>query len=266
MRAAGASSSLDPRIRRHRPGRMRRWVVRPFVWGLLLVVALLAAALPLIQSRFAHEQALARLVTLATTFMGGRKIQIGAVDYSFFPPALEVSNVVIPGPRPGDPPVLRAPFARLGLAVRDLRGRVFDLEQVEAVRPEVYIQVNADGSTNLPAFVLPRGGGGRKQLDVRLGHILVQDGVFRLNEFRSPLSLDARAVWARLIGRAERHGEGGSRLDYLVTVQEVAIKLPRSLPYRLTLSARGSSVPEKGRVAIATARTAGPASSLRADG
>jgi hypothetical protein len=261
-----AAVQLNPPNRPNRPGRMRRWVVRPFVWGLLLVVSLLAAGLLLIQSRFAHEQALARLVTVATTFLGGRKIQIGAVDYSFFPPALEVSNVVIPGPRPGDPPVLRAPFARLGLAVRDLRGRVFDLEQIEAVRPEVYIQVNADGSTNLPAFVLPQGGGGRRQLDVRLGHILVQDGVFRLNELRSPLSLDARAVWARLIGRAERHGEGGSRQDYLVTVQEVALKLPRALPYRLTLSARGSIVPEKGRVAIATARIAGPDLSLRADG
>ena len=255
-----------PPDRPKRPGRMRRWVVRPFVWGLLLVVALLAAGLLLIQSRFAHEQALARLVTLATSFLGGRKIQIGAVDYSFFPPALEVSNVVIPGPHPGDPPVLRAPFARLGLAVRDLRGRVFDLEQIEAVRPEVYIQVNADGSTNLPAFVVPKGGGGRKQLDVRIGHILIQDGVFRLNEVRSPLSLDARAVWGRLSGRAERHGEGGSRLDYLVTVQEVAMKLPRALPYRLTLSARGSIIPDKGRVAINTARIAGPDLSLRADG
>ncbi|HYX24580.1 MAG TPA: hypothetical protein VFC23_10550, partial [Thermoanaerobaculia bacterium] len=97
---------------RRRPGRVRRWVVRPFVWGLLLLVVLLAAGLLLLQSRFAREQALARMVTQASKFLG-RPIQIGSVDYTFFPPAVEVSNVVLPGPRPGDPPVLRAPFARL---------------------------------------------------------------------------------------------------------------------------------------------------------
>ncbi|MFY9825211.1 MAG: translocation/assembly module TamB domain-containing protein, partial [Thermoanaerobaculia bacterium] len=249
-----------------RPGRMRRWVVRPFVWGILLVVALLAAVLLLIQSRYAHEQALARLVTLGTTFFGGRKIQVGSVDYSFFPPALELSNVVIPGPHPGDTPVLRAPFARVGLAVHDLRGRVFDLEQIEAIRPEVYIQTNADGTTNLPEFVLPQGGGGRRQLDVRIGHILIQDGVFRLNERHSPLTVDAKAIWGRLTGRADRSGKGGNRLDYLVTAQELATTLPHARPYRFTLSARGSIVPEKGRVAIATARLAGPDVALRVDG
>ena len=264
--AAPPPEVSTPPSPRNRPGRMRRWVVRPFVWGLLLVVALLAAGLLLIQSRFAHEQALARLVTLGTTFFGGRKIQVASVDYSFFPPALELTNVVIPGPHPGDTPVLRAPFARVELAVHDLRGRVFDLEQIEAVRPEVYIQTNADGSTNLPNFVLPQGGGGRQQLDVRIGHILVQDGVFRLNERRSPLSLDAKGIWCRLIGRADRHGEGGSRLDYLVTAQELGTRLPHALPYRFTLSARGSIVPEKGRVAIATARIAGPDVALRVDG
>jgi translocation and assembly module TamB len=252
--------------RPRRPGRMRRWVVRPFVWGLLLVVVLLAAVLLLIQSRFAHEQALARLVTVGTTFFGGRKVQIGRVDYTFFPPALELTNVLIPGPNPGDTPVLRAPYARVELTVHDLRGRVFDLEQIEAVRPEVYLQTNVDGTTNLPNFVLPKGGGGRQQLDIRIGHILVQDGIFRLNERHAPLSLDAKAIWGRLTGRADRNGKGGNRLDYLMAAQEVALALPHALPYRFTASVRGSIVPEKGRVALATARIAGPDVALRADG
>jgi len=245
---------------------VRRWVVRPFVWGLLLLVAVLAAGLLLLQSRFAHQQALARMVTLTSKFLGGRNIRIGSVDYTFFPPALEVSNVVVPGPLPGDPPVLRVPFARVQLAVRDLQGRVFDLEQIEAVRPEVYLQVNPDGSTNLPAFNFGQGGGGKRQLDVRIGHILVQDGVFRLNERHSALSLDARAVWGRLTGRGDRGGEGGNRLDALVTAQEVLTTLPHARPYRFTVSARGSILPEQGRIAIRTARIAGPDVVLRADG
>jgi hypothetical protein len=245
---------------------VRRWVVRPFVWGLLLLVALLAGGLFLLQSRFAHQQARARMVTLASKFLGGRNVRIGSVDYTFFPPALEVSNVVVPGPRPSDPPLLRVPFARLQLAVRDLQGRVFDLEQIEAERPEVYLQVNPDGSTNLPAFNFGQGGGGKRQLDVRIGHILVQDGVFRFNERHSALSLDARAVWGRLTGRGDRGGEGGNRLDALVTAQEVLTTLPHARPYRFTVSARGSILPDQGRIAIKTARIAGPDVVLRADG
>jgi hypothetical protein len=259
------SEPTEPK-RPNRPGRVRRWVVRPFVWGGLLVVVLLAAVLLLIQSRFAHEQALARLVTLGRTFFGGRQLQIGSVDYSFFPPALELRDILLPGPHPGDTPVLRAPYARVELAIHDLNGRVFDLAQIEAVRPEVYIQTNADNTSNLPNFVLPKGGGGQKQLDVRIGHILVQDGVFRLNERHSPLTLDAKAIWGRLTGRADRKGKGGNRLDYLMTAQEIATTLPFAKPYRFTASVRGSIVPETGRVEVATTRIAGPDIALRVDG
>ncbi|HEX4962057.1 MAG TPA: translocation/assembly module TamB domain-containing protein [Thermoanaerobaculia bacterium] len=260
--AQGAPSPSAP-IRR-RPGRMRRWVVRPFIWGLLLMIALLAAGLLLLQSRFARQQALARLVTQASSFLG-RKIQIGSLDYTFFPPGVEVSDVMVPGPRPGDPPVFRAPSARLQLTIRDLRGRAFDLEQIDVVRPQVYIKVNADGSTNLPPFNFGQGGGPRR-FDVRVGRILIQDGTFQLNEVRSPFSLDARAVWGRLIGKADRNGHGGNRLDALVTAQEVATTLPHARLWRFTVSARGSILPETGRLEIATARIAGPDVTLKANG
>ncbi len=173
-------------------------------------------------------------------------------------------DILLPGPHPGDTPVLRAPYARVELAIHDLNGRVFDLEQIEVVRPEVYIQTNADDTSNLPQFVLPKGGGGKKQLDIRIGHILVQDGIFRLNERHSPLTLDAKAIWARLTGRADRKGEGGNRLDYLATAQEIGLRLPFAKPYKCTASVRGSL--DQGKVAVASVRIAGPNLSLLADG
>ncbi len=83
--------------------------------------------------------------------------------------------MVIPGPRPTDPPVARVPFVSLQIAVRDLEGRVFDLEQIAIVEPVVYLQLNPDGTSNLPEFRFGRRGGPRR-FDVRIGHILVQDG------------------------------------------------------------------------------------------
>jgi len=234
---------------------VRRWLVRPFVWGLLLLICLLAAVLLLLQSQFARQRALSRIVAQMTEFLG-RPIQIGEIDYTVFPLAIELHDVVVPGPRPADPPVARAPLVRLQMSVKDLEGRVFDLQQIDIERPEVYIQLDADGSTNLPSFHFRQGG--PKRFDVRIGHILVQDGVFRVNDARLPLELDARAIWGRLIGRAERRGQGANRLDGLITAQEVVTTLPRARPYRFTVSAKGSILPADGRVRIANARLAGP--------
>lgn len=257
------SETEDP-PRRKRPGRVRRWVVRPFFWGLLLLVALLAGVWFFFQSHLARERVLARVVAQAEQFLG-RDIQIGDVDYAFFPPALELRDIVIPGPRPGDPPVLKAPFARVQIAVRDLRGRIFDLEQIEVVRPQVYLQLNPDGSDNLPDFRFGRRRG-PKRFDVRVGRILILDGTLRVNERRLPLQVDARAIWGRLIGRAERGGEGGNRLDALVTAQEVITTLPRANPYPFTLSVKGSLLPGQGGVRIASARFVGPDLTGEAEG
>jgi hypothetical protein len=251
--------------KRRRHGRVRRWVVRPFIWGLVLLAAILLAGLLILQSQYARRKALDRIVAQMEVFLG-RRISIGSIDYTFFPLGLELRDVVIPGPRPADPPVARVPFASLQIAVRDLDGRVFDLEQIAIVEPEVYLQLNPDGTSNLPEFHFQRRGAGPRRFDVRIGHILVQDGVFRLNERRTPVSLEARAVWGRLTGRAERGGEGGNRLDALVTAQDVVTTLPRARPYRFTVSAKGSIVPEEGQVRIATAQIAGPDLAAKVDG
>ncbi len=250
--------------KRRRHGRVRRWVVRPFVWGLVLLLAVLMAGILVIQSHYARRKALDRIVAQMEVFLG-RRITIGDIDYTVFPPGLELRDVVIPGPRPTDPPVARAPYVGVQIAIRDLGGRVFDVEQIAIERPEVYLQLNPDGSSNLPTFNFKKGGGPRR-FDVRIGHILVQDGVFRLNERRSPLDLEARGIWGRLTGRAERGGEGGTRLDALVTAQDVVTTLPRAHPYRYTVSARGSVSPAEGLVRIATARLAGPDLMATVDG
>ncbi|HET9212469.1 MAG TPA: translocation/assembly module TamB domain-containing protein [Thermoanaerobaculia bacterium] len=249
---------------RRRPGRVRRWVVRPFFWGLLLLVALGAGVWFFVQSRLAREKLRERLVAPVSRFLN-RDVRVGSVDYSFFPPTFELRDVVIPGPRPGDPPVARFPYVEMRASLKDFRQRRFDIEEIEVLRPQVYIQVNPDGSTNLPEFRFSSTGGPQR-FDVRIGHILVQDGTFRLNERHLPFHLDAKAIWGRGIGRAERGGHGGNRIDLLATAQEVVATLPHAKPYAVTVSARGSVIPEKGRVEIASTRFAGPDLTGKASG
>ncbi|HTG36218.1 MAG TPA: translocation/assembly module TamB domain-containing protein [Thermoanaerobaculia bacterium] len=249
---------------RRRPGRVRRWVVRPFFWALLLLVALAAGTWFFIQSQLAREKVRQRLIAPVSRFLG-RDVRIGSIDYSFFPPEIELRDVVVPGPLPTDPPVLRAPLASLRVSIKDLRGKVFDIQEIEVFRPQVYLQFNPDGSSNLPSFRFSSSTG-PKRFDVRIGHILVQDGSLRINERSLPFHLDAKAIWGRAIGRAERNGEGGNRLDLLATAQEVVTTLPRAKPYKFTVSAKGSVIPEQGKVVIASARLAGPDLTGRAEG
>lgn len=248
---------------RRRPGRLRRWVVRPFIWGFVLLAVLIAAVLLFLQSRYARNQLAARLVAAVSEKIG-RPVQVGDVDYTFFPLALELRDVVIPGPGPGDPAVARVPLARVQATWRDLQRRVVRLDQVEAVEPEIYVRIEPDGSTNLPRWRTDRRG--PRRFEVQVGRILVQNGTFQLNEQRVPLRVDARAVWARVTGQADRAGEGGERLDALVTAQEVVTRLPDASPWPATFSAKGTIFPAEGRIRIANARVAGPDLQAQAEG
>lgn len=249
---------------RRRHGRVRRWVIRPFVWGLLFLLVVVVAALLLVQSRYARNRAAGRLVAAVSEKLG-RPIRIGDLDYSFLPLAVEVRDVVIPGPKPEDPDFARIPYGRVQFSWRDLEQRVLRLEQLEAVEPEIYIQLNPDGTNNLPRWRREDRQGPRR-FEVQIGRILIQGGTVRINERRLPLSVDARTVWGRLIGRAERGGEGGDRLDILATAQDVVTRLPNALPWRGTVSVKGSLDPRQGRAQIAASRIAGPDLQARVEG
>jgi hypothetical protein len=236
-----------------RKGRLRRWVVRPFIWGLFFLILVLAAAWLFLESGYAHERA-AKMVIARTSELLGRKIQVGRIDYSLIDLSFELYDVVIPGPKPGDPDFARVPLARVEFSWRDLQQRVLRLEQIEVVRPQVYLRFNPDGTSNLPE--LRTRPGAKRRFEVQIGRVLVENGTLDLDEMRFPLNLDAKAVFGRAIGSAERGGEGGQRIDAMVAAQDVVTTLPRAKPYAFTASAKGSFVP--GRLRFATIRLAGP--------
>jgi hypothetical protein len=238
-------------FRRH--GRVRRWVVRPFIWGLFFLILVVAAAWLFLESGYAHERA-AKMVIARTSELLGRRIQVRRIDYSLIDLSFELYDVVIPGPQPSDPDFARIPLARVEFSWRDLQQRVLRLEQIEVVRPQVYLRFNPDGTSNLPE--LRTRPGAKRRFEVQIGRVLVENGTLDLDEMRFPLNLDAKAVFGRAIGSAERGGEGGNRIDAMVAAQEVVTTLPRAKPYPFTASAKGSFVP--GTLRFTTLRLAGP--------
>jgi hypothetical protein len=209
----------------------------------------LAGGLGFVHSRYAHRQ-LAALLRASLTDGLGRPVRLGEVDYDLLPPAVEVRDLVIPGPGPADPPVASVPRARLQLSWRQLRRNVIDLQQVELERPAFYLQLNRDGSNNLPRRRAV--GGAPSSFQLHIGHLLVRDGVFGLNEQRSELDLDAHGI-ALLAEGADRQ-----RLGVTLNARSIAARLPNAQRYALSLSARGTLDLAAGRVEIARARLAWP--------
>lgn len=234
---------------------MRRWVVRPFVWGLLLLAVLLAGVVLFVQSPFAHRRAAALVIARTSEYLG-RDIRVGRIDYDFFPLAFELYDVVIPGPGPDDPAVARVPLVRGEFSWRDLRQRVLRLEELQIVRPEIYFQFNPDGTNNLPVF-RTRSRQGPRRIEFQLGRTIVENGTLRINERRLPLDLRAESIWGRAVGYGDEE-RGLARLEGLVTAQDVVATLPRATPYRFTASAKGSLLLRQGRVQLENVRLAGP--------
>jgi hypothetical protein len=280
------------RQERRRPGRVRRWVVRPFVWGLLLVLALAASTVLFFSSRFARESG-ADLLRGELSDALGREVALGSVDFNLWTltPSFELNDLVIPGPSPADPPVLRLGGARARITWRALARRRLQIEQLDLERPRIYLRFNPDGSNNLPRLRRPTANQPQR-VQIAIDQLLIEDGTFQLNERRARLDLTANALWARLSdtgaptsdvaakGATGTTGAAGSGartrppplpatrgatgLDFLVTAQDVAVRLPDARPYALTFSARGRV--DADQLRIAAARLSGPDLSMRVAG
>ncbi len=184
----------------------------------------------------------------------GRDVSVGALHWTLYPTSVELDDVVIPGDRPGAPPVARVPRLEIHARLTGWKGWLepeIEISQVFVERPEVYLEVRRDGSNNLPRFGTGGGGGGRAQ--IHLGAVVVERGRFHLGELELPLDLEAHSVFARLIGTG---GQGGNEVEGLVTAQQVRVVLPPGTPYVAAFSGKARFGPE--RVEILTSRLSGP--------
>lgn len=204
-----------------------------------------------------------------------RDVRVGQVRWTLAPLAVELEDLVIPSPpmaAEGEPaggelpPFARVPLLRLQLRIEnwaDWRRPVLHVEQVFVDSPEVELVLSEDGADNLPEFGR-RGGDGRSRVDVRLGSIVVDDGLFKLDDLRLPLDLEARDVVARLTGERADDGSSGVVLDVRLDTEELRVTLPGGRPY--TASVRGSARISSRSVELRQVEVRGPDLVARAQG
>lgn len=190
------SDSLPPGVSKHMllsPAAIRRSLISSLIF-LLMTAALFAW----MSSASFERMVRARVVEELENLVGGR-IEIASIHWNPMRLEVDAEGIVIHGL---EPPT-EAPYARikaLHVAV-SIRGMLWSpavlLRDLEVRQPEIHLIVHEDGSTNQPQ---PRRKiqSSRSTLDtlfrLEASRFVVSNGVFRLNDHRTELNLDARTV------------------------------------------------------------------------
>ncbi|HEV8630288.1 MAG TPA: translocation/assembly module TamB domain-containing protein [Thermoanaerobaculia bacterium] len=242
--------------RRRRPGLLRRWILRPAVWLLLLLVLALATALWYLYRPAVQRQLLARFIPRVEEYLG-RDVRVGSVRYSLFPLWLELRDVSVGGPRPNDPPIVTVRRLYVQAELQKIRKPVLELQEVQAEGVVVFLDRFLDGTDNWPR-PKRRGTASKRPWELDITSFTVTDGVFRFHDDAVPMDLDARHARVSLLGM------GGTDLQGRAVVESVELRLPHARPYRAAVS--GKVAVHRDGMEIVAARALSPEATVSGRG
>jgi translocation and assembly module TamB len=225
------------------------WIGAGGLVGLALVVVV--AAVLVLRSAWFYEKVRQRVVSTVETATGGR-VEAGSFQFDWKRLRAEIGAFAIHGTEPpGKPPLFRARTVAVGLKIISILKRNVDIQYLEVVEPRVYLTIDSDGRTNLPA---PKIRGGRSTaetiLDLAIGRFQLQNGVFEI-ESRGQVPFDVRGqnLNARFL-----YELAGPRYRGDLSIQPLEVAGGSYGPVPLDVAMAVTF--EKNRIGIASARIA----------
>lgn len=266
---------------RRRPGRLRRWVVRPLLWTLALCCVVLFLAQIWINSDSGREWA-RRLLESQLQSRLDHPVSVGRVSFELLPFSLEAWDVRIaggPAEQATDPAVsgtsgdafqgdavqgdaVHEPFLVLPRAVVDLdlltlrRGRA-EIQRLRVDRPEIHLEWYEPGGDNL-VNRNPDRQRSDEPWEIWIDRVEIEQARVFLDHDRVDISVAADAVRTRL------HGRGPLLLTGQTVAQDVEVRLPNAAPIRVSVAAAGSI--QQGRLNVESARIRKPGLAADASG
>jgi hypothetical protein len=192
----------------------------------------------------------AELVERRLSAVAGRAVEVGSVRYALFPIRVEVRDLRIAGPKPGDAPFLEAPLVVAAPSLRPLADRRLDLYELRVVGPRIRVRAYEEGGDDIPRLRL----GERGSAEMRVRRLVVERGELWLDHRRVPLDLDLPAFEGRLVQRGP--GVLAGRLSIGPGDARFGAAPPIPLSTSMDLAVRD------GLVSIETARLHGPKTDL----
>jgi translocation and assembly module TamB len=231
-------------------------VVRPAAWFLLLVVVLLAAGVWYLYRPAVQRRILAEVIPRVEAWLG-REVEVGSLRYNLYPLWIELHDLSVGGPNPGDPPILTARRVFVLAEIRGLLRRpVLELQEVRAEGVEAFVHRFGDNTDNWPRFKKrPRR---ERPYELAITSFTLTDGLLRFEDEAVEVELDAQHIRAALLGM------GGTDVQGRVVVEEVELRLPRAKPYRAAVA--GKVAVHRDGLEILTARATSPEANLHGTG
>jgi translocation and assembly module TamB len=225
------------------------WIGAGGLAGFAFVVVV--AAVLVLRSAWFDEKVRERVVSTVETATGGR-VEAGSFQFDWKRLRAQIGAFAIHGTEPpGKPPLFRARSVAVGLKIISILKRNVDIQYLEVVDPQVYLTIDSDGRTNLPA---PKIRGGRTTvesiLNLAIGRFSLQNGVFEI-ESRGRVPFDARG---RNLNAKFLYEMAGPRYRGDLSIQPLEFAGGSYGPVPLDVAMAVTF--EKNRIGIASARIA----------
>ncbi len=233
---------------RRRPGRFRRWVLRPLFWGLAALVVLIFVLQQLLDTRWLRDGA-RELITERLSAALDREVTLADLSFELLPLSVEIWGLTVSGPEPEDPLFLEIPVATIDADLAALQHQRLHLREVRVERPVVFLEFYPGGTHNM----IKRRRDGKpkpRRFDIFIDRVEIIRADFGLDQQNVRLSIAADGVRTRLDGIGEMHLAG--QLD----AHNVVLRLPNARP--VTVAASGRGFLKRGWVEIESARISGP--------
>src|SRR5215472_11734014 len=116
-----------------------------------VVLAILIAGLIVVQTDWFKNKVRERIVWETEKATGGR-VEIGRFNYDWRSLTAEVAPFVVHGKESASaPPFFRADKIQIGLKIISALKKQVDIASLSVEKPQVYVAVAPDGSTNVPS-------------------------------------------------------------------------------------------------------------------
>ncbi|MFZ3215225.1 MAG: translocation/assembly module TamB domain-containing protein [Candidatus Acidiferrales bacterium] len=169
----------------------------------------------------------------------GARVELGGFHLHPLRLSAELDNLTLHGQEtPAEAPLFHAERVQVGFTVLSWFGRRFKMDELIVERPEVSVQLEKNGRSNLPTPKIPASGTPWQQtlFNLRIGRVELRDGSASIHDQRVPLSLKGQNL--EFLLKYAAPGGGDEAYVGNLSWNQVELDLKRDVPLRFDMSAK----------------------------
>jgi translocation and assembly module TamB len=233
------------------------WTIAGFL--ALLLVAAVGGYLYLKSTSF-QQYALRKIAQGADEATGGRT-QIRGLDFNLSTLTAHLYDVVVRGTeRPDQPPLLQVDKLTVGLKIQSVFRRKISLSELLIEHPVLHLQVNQEGTSNIPQAPPSKSSSHTSVFDLAVRHLLLTRGEINYNDRKTPVEADLYNL-----GTDVRFESLATRYSGSISYDNGHLQYAQYAPLPHNFTAKFSATPALFSLESAVMKVGSSAISIRAD-